>query len=247
MSIMGLLNAFGFVLFIFSASFALKTLLEFKAEPSFENFIIFLTYVAMSFWGIELMRQKSEEQIKREKEYQKAKNQYKKIFELNYKSGIPSILEPTKLLKMGITDETVDFFTNKVSITGKWIAYKKLFSINLKDIENVNVIKESEIIPAVEENKSVLGRAIAGDVLLGPLGAVVGGMSGVGKKTVKPSQKDEKCFIIITYNYKGIKINAIFELEKLLYANNAEKLKQAYIIKNTLLKYIVDAKIHSKQ
>ena len=33
------------------------------------------------------------------------------------------------------------------------------------------------------ENKSVIGRAVVGGVLLGPLAAVVGGMSGIGSKT----------------------------------------------------------------
>lgn len=33
-----------------------------------------------------------------------------------------------------------------------------------------------------EQNKSVIGRAIVGGLLLGPLGAIVGGMSGIGKK-----------------------------------------------------------------
>lgn len=33
------------------------------------------------------------------------------------------------------------------------------------------------------EDKSVIGRAVVGGLLLGPLGAVVGGISGVGSKT----------------------------------------------------------------
>jgi hypothetical protein len=36
-----------------------------------------------------------------------------------------------------------------------------------------------------QKDKSVIGRAIIGGLLLGPLGAVVGGMSGIGAKEVK--------------------------------------------------------------
>ncbi len=46
-------------------------------------------------------------------------------------------------------------------------------------IKSVNFFTEKEII---EKSKSVVGRAVVGGVLLGPLGAVVGGVSGVGDK-----------------------------------------------------------------
>ncbi|MCI7304074.1 MAG: hypothetical protein SOR93_10815 [Clostridiales Family XIII bacterium] len=47
----------------------------------------------------------------------------------------------------------------------------------------------------VEKNKSVIGRAVAGGLLLGGIGAVVGGMSGVGKKQKKKTIK----YFIISY------------------------------------------------
>lgn len=46
-----------------------------------------------------------------------------------------------------------------------------------------------------EVDKSVIGRAIVGGILLGPLGAIVGGASGIGKK-----QKTEyKDYFVINY------------------------------------------------
>ncbi|HDK7158911.1 TPA: hypothetical protein PTV68_002040 [Clostridium botulinum] len=54
--------------------------------------------------------------------------------------------------------------------------------INLKyeQIIDANIITEEEII---QQSKSVIGRAAVGGLLLGPLGAIVGGMSGTGTKT----------------------------------------------------------------
>ena len=53
-------------------------------------------------------------------------------------------------------------------------------------------IKEEELLyiniftPKVDKKKkSVIGRALLGGILLGPLGAVVGGLSGVGEKDIK--------------------------------------------------------------
>ena len=47
----------------------------------------------------------------------------------------------------------------------------------------------------VESNKSVLGRALLGGVLLGGVGAIVGAVSGTGKKV----KKDSKLYLMISY------------------------------------------------
>lgn len=54
-----------------------------------------------------------------------------------------------------------------------------IFTIHKSQIINIEQISEQEI---VEQNKSVIGRAIVGGVLTGGIGAVIGGMSGLGKK-----------------------------------------------------------------
>lgn len=81
-------------------------------------------------------------------------------------------------------------------ITVKSRIDKKKPSVHLKfeQITGVNVVSEKEII---EKSKSVTGRAVAGGVLLGPLGAIVGGMSGIGNK-----QKSETHYYMII-NYKS--------------------------------------------
>ena len=71
--------------------------------------------------------------------------------------------------------------------------YKKPpVKLRYEQITGINVISEKEII---EKSKNAVGRAVAGGILLGPLGAIIGGMSGIGKK-----QKSEAhYFMIINY------------------------------------------------
>lgn len=72
--------------------------------------------------------------------------------------------------------------------------YKKP-PVNLKyeQITGVSVVSEKEVI---EKSKSTVGRAVVGGVLLGPLGAIIGGMSGIGSK----QQNKSRSFIVINYN-----------------------------------------------
>lgn len=68
--------------------------------------------------------------------------------------------------------------------TSKYLPYNQIIS--------VGTASEKEII---EQDKSVIGRAAVGGLLLGPLGAVVGGLSGTGSKK-KTSYRN---FFIINY------------------------------------------------
>lgn len=69
--------------------------------------------------------------------------------------------------------------------------------VNLKfeQITGVNVVSEKEIL---EKNKSTIGRSAIGGVLLGPLGAIVGGMSGIGTK------QDSNTHYYMVVNYRSI-------------------------------------------
>ena len=71
---------------------------------------------------------------------------------------------------------------------------KPLIKLNYEQIVAAEVINEKEII---ESGKSAVGRALVGGVLLGPLGAIVGGMSGIGNKT-----KSSKPYFLVV-NYKS--------------------------------------------
>lgn len=71
---------------------------------------------------------------------------------------------------------------------------KPIVKLNYEQIVAAEVITENEII---ESGKSTVGRALVGGVLLGPLGAIVGGMSGIGNKT-----KSSKHYFLVV-NYKS--------------------------------------------
>ena len=71
----------------------------------------------------------------------------------------------------------------------------KKMSVSLKyeKITNCEYVTEKDI---QEKSKSVLGRAAIGNLLLGPVGAVVGGMSGLNGTKKKTKIRN---FIIINY------------------------------------------------
>ena len=59
-------------------------------------------------------------------------------------------------------------------------------------LNNLSLIKKGELLSwgylknsdVIKQSKSVLGRAAAGTLLLGPLGGIIGGMSGLGEKSL---------------------------------------------------------------
>lgn len=69
---------------------------------------------------------------------------------------------------------------------------KPIIKLKYEQIIAANVVTEKEII---ESDKSVVGRAVVGGVLLGHLGAIVGGMSGIGNKT----KANTHYFMVINY------------------------------------------------
>jgi len=71
---------------------------------------------------------------------------------------------------------------------------KESIFLPLERIVAIAEVAEKEI---VEKSKSVLGRAFVGGILLGPVGAIVGGTSGVGKK------EKAKYSILLVINYKS--------------------------------------------
>lgn len=72
-------------------------------------------------------------------------------------------------------------------------------------ITNANIMEETE---EIEKNKSVIGRAVVGGILLGPAAAVVGGMSGLGKKKKSKSHY----FYVIDYTSNDENKQIVFEI-----------------------------------
>ncbi len=97
----------------------------------------------------------------------------KNIFE--YKSGLPATpSQPT----FSLSTEGGDLLVQevKVKVLGK-NEVLRTYRIPLENIISLEIVTEKEL-----KDKSVLGRGAVGALLLGPVGAVLGGMSGVGSK-----------------------------------------------------------------
>lgn len=78
------------------------------------------------------------------------------------------------------------------------------------------------------EKKSVIGRAVVGGVLLGPLAAVVGGMSGIGTKTKKLGNF---LFVINFWDVYTHQVQTLFictKVEYLNFINRVEKEKEQH-------------------
>ncbi|MYL53754.1 hypothetical protein GLW08_10440 [Pontibacillus yanchengensis] len=76
--------------------------------------------------------------------------------------------------------------------------------LRLEQVKRVQYLSEDNL---VEKQKSVIKRAIVGGLLLGPLAAIVGGISGVGKK----ESKETHHFLSLDYTDKnGEEQTAIF-------------------------------------
>lgn len=89
--------------------------------------------------------------------------------------------------------------------------------LDLGKVEYIELTTEQEIL---EKDKSVIGRAVVGTVLAGPLGAIVGGMSGIGKKKKKGKERkiaiigyDEREIILISNGF-SIGIETFFKMLK---------------------------------
>lgn len=72
------------------------------------------------------------------------------------------------------------------------LSKNKSVSLNIDKITSARILTEKEII---EKNKSVVGRAVVGTFIAGPIGSIVGGMSGVGNK------KKNKSYRTLIINY----------------------------------------------
>lgn len=104
-----------------------------------------------------------------------------------------------------VVDVTINNSLNKLIIKSV-LNKNSVAELPLERIKDARKVTDQQI---TEANKSVIGRAVVGTLLLGPLGAVIGGMSGIGTKTKKSPQKN---FVIITYTSDGNGKTLVFEI-----------------------------------
>jgi len=103
--------------------------------------------------------------------------------EIKYMDGISAYDEGLKVV-LSLLDDKMEIKPKKKEFPVANIQYTQ--------IKKINIVKETEI---KEFDKSVTGRAVVGGLLLGGLGAVIGGMSGLGKKTFSVN----RTFLVINY------------------------------------------------
>lgn len=83
---------------------------------------------------------------------------------------------------------------------------KNSYNLAFEKLTNIGILTDREIL---EKQKSVVGRAVVGGLLLGPLGSIVGGMSGIGSK----KKSTLRNFLVINYMSCGVPNVLTFECD----------------------------------
>lgn len=96
------------------------------------------------------------------------------------------------------------------------------YQIPIENLKVAVIKSEREIL---EKNKSVVGRAMIGTVLVPGIGTIVGGMSGIGKKTVKGNVNN---FLILNY------VNSQGDLAAVTFLNDPLQISKAYDFCNSM-------------
>lgn len=88
--------------------------------------------------------------------------------------GIPGWGKDILVIKAELLDDSIKFYKSPIGNSTS-------ISLRYDQIIETDIYSEDEII---EKSKSVVGRAAIGS-LFGPLGAIIGGISGTGNKKIK--------------------------------------------------------------
>ena len=138
--------------------------------------------------------------------------------------GLPSV-NAGRLCKIFIDGDSL-----KVSIADGGVVkikWGKTFTIPIKNVISFDVVSQKEI---AQKSKSVIGRGIAGGLIFGPVGAIIGGMSGIGAK----EQKNTQYFVNIAFYDSNDQMHVIIfkDITALRSMNFAEKFTKQYLDKN---------------
>lgn len=138
-------------------------------------FVVILPFMIMSHINAEKDRKELAEQQNKEREARiKLKTEeYNKLKqELIDKNGEP---DKTIILKDLDINSEINVFEDikKVFVLGKEYSFKEIISCQLSD--NSKVVKGKITAVTKSKNGSVIGRAVVGDLVAGPAGAIIGG------------------------------------------------------------------------
>jgi hypothetical protein len=141
------------------------------------------------------------------------------IGEIQYLGGMPEIdqLIENNKIDPKIADVSMEMRPNGVEIYLMHGFNKTRAGLYSEKLNFWTIEQQQEVV--AKKSKSVIGRALLGGVLLGPVGAIVGGMTGIGDKTVKVSDVDN----IISISYSQDDKDAI-----ILFSCTNKKVKKVY-------------------
>lgn len=112
----------------------------------------------------------------------------KQIVNWGYDAAINGVYQSNGTMEDRIPEGKISVLLHQygIKICGRF--FMEILSLHNSQIENITEISQNEL-----KDKSTIGRAVLGGVLLGGLGAIIGGMSGIGAKNTK------KYYLIINY------------------------------------------------
>lgn len=90
-----------------------------------------------------------------------------------------------------ITPGSIKVLLHKYGINITNGFYLSQLEIHNTQLISIDFADQSELL---RQNKSVIGRAVIGNLLMGPMGAIIGGMSGIGTKSAKNNS-----YLVINY------------------------------------------------
>ena len=76
------------------------------------------------------------------------------------------------------------FHRNGIQIKGTVGWASTSYNIHYSQIIDAKYSDRTSMVKWIEKEKTVIGRAIAGAIICGPIGAIIGGISGIGKKKI---------------------------------------------------------------
>lgn len=135
----------------------------------------------------------------------------KNAFRADHVQGLPNMNE-NSMLEFSIQDDDlvmehihgIGFFSKNIKVTDVFkINHKKIISLDLLDKTNIK-----------SKKKSVVARGVAGDLLFGPVGAIIGGMSGA------KTEIETKTIYFFNISYYGKNKNDIKNLIFKLYSDS---------------------------
>lgn len=183
--------------------------------------IIILVFILLFI--ISLVMHASDKQKKEEK--QKMRESRKKEQVQKYNEARQKLFEEygepdkTIVIKEDDISQEIDVFESKqqIYIVGKMYKFNDILSCSVNDktrIENGTISTKTKT-----NNASMIGRAIVGDVIAGPAGAIIGGSTA--NKSTQIQQSDS---VTVHYRTVIININSISDPVVSIYTSTNEKL-----------------------